>query len=264
MPKERQNTSVARILLGSVVFYLIFIIIEFLIFWAYAYALANGAVMALPNSILTAVISLLLILYMYGFLGLWLHEMGAGANGSGGSRNPILRVLGSILGFIGFFLRPFPIMAYGANKKKYLYFTVAIPLAALAVAAIVLGAIGYRIPVDIQGSWSAFFYLSAANALLNVLCLFTIKKCPNCKCVMSKFDYDYVSLKEQAYTKQRSERVGTIDFGEYGTAGVYENYNVQHVGTRVTYAKTYECLHCGTKRQGRTHSFNERASDDFS
>lgn len=91
---QPQNPSAVRVILGSIVFYLIFLIIELMIYGTYSYMLANSADDAAPAWIIVAILSLLLILNMYGFLGFWLLEYGD-PSGSGGSRSSILRLLGN-------------------------------------------------------------------------------------------------------------------------------------------------------------------------
>lgn len=263
--KKSGNGSIGRIILGTLLIYLIFAIVEILFFWAFSISVAGKSDAAI-NWAITVIISLLLLSYSYGFLGVWLIEFGAGASGAGGARNPVKRVLGSVFGSIGFILRPFPIMAYGANKKKYLYYTAIIPLVLFGIVSLFIGIFSPNLiefSREYVGNWSTIYYLTTAVAFLNALLVLSIKKCPKCKCVMSDIDYETVSFNKENYTRERSRQVGTVSYGNGQSADVYEHYNAQYEGYRSTYAKTYTCLNCGTQKQGRKFAVSERDINDI-
>lgn len=264
--KKGGHGSVGRIILGTFFIYFVFMIIEGLFFWAYEYSITeadNNNV--LPNWIITVLVSVLLFLYNYGLFGFWFMDFGANTNQGGGARNPIKRIFGLIFGTIGFVLRPYPIMIYGANKKKYLYFTAVIPLAVIGAALIFIGLFApnlIQFYQEMQGDWSTFYYISAAVAFVNALLVLSIKKCPKCNCVMTDIDYDTLGYQQEDYTREMSRQVGSISYGDGTSASVYQHYDEQFEGYRETYAKTYTCLNCGTKKQGKKKSVSLRASND--
>lgn len=256
MEKEKQKGGAGKAFLGIFLIYVIYVVSS---------AIVGGLVADLENHgseivstlVISSLIIAILLLYEYGILGMWLAEFGD--YGTGGSRSPALRGIGKVFGTIGFFLRPFPIIVYGANKKKYLYFTVVIPLLIFGIVCVLFGMRASNILFfQTRETFSSYLYFLAATAWANALLVLTIKKCPNCKCVMSEIDYDYLSIQQEQYTRDHSEELGSVKLENGESATVYGTYRQQYTGNHLTYAKTYTCLNCGTRKQGAKFSVSER------
>lgn len=255
MNQTKVKGSWFRAVLGIFIAYLIFALIGLFSFLIqYCILLASSE--AILAWILFPVINIILLLYSYGWLGVWLISMEE-------SRSAVLRIIGKVFGVIGFFLRPYPLMAFGANKKQYFVLFVALPFAGIGIASIILGATGTQILPLPDGNWSAAYITFGVFALLNSLFAFLTKKCPNCGCLMGKIDYDYLSSNRETYTRQYSRTVGSVSDGDGNSVDINALYDVEHEGRSTTQVKTFTCSNCGTKRQGRTMTIHEMSTDDI-
>ncbi len=252
--------SLRRALAGILVAYAIYIVICLLMFWAYAEQI-NGGKNIVPNWIVTVLICLILFLFSYGWLGLWQMDLME-------ARNVVIRVIGKVCAYIGFIFRPYPLLVFGPNKKKYFVMFVSLPLAIVGIVFIILGVLGVKInllnfsPEKTAGSPSVLFYILGAVSLINALLGLLTKKCPHCGCLMGKIESDYLDISTEYYNKEYSKNVGYITDGKGNNVDVYQKYDVQHKGSKTTYAKTFTCMRCGTKRQGRAYSVHEMDLDD--
>lgn len=254
---EKSKASVFRIILGTLVSYMIFALVGFFIFLAQGKSV-TGSPDAVLAWILFPLLSVLILLYSYGWLGMWLSEMEW-------ERNALFRIIGKIFGGLGFLLHPFPLMAFGANKKFLFNLLVALPLAVIGIVLIIFGMVGvniFTLPVELSGNWSAFYYVLGIFALLNALFAFLAKKCPQCGCLMSKIGYDTLSYESEFYTQQYSRKVGSIT-DQYGnSADVNELYDIAREGHANKVAKTFTCKRCGTKKQGKARTIHTMSASD--
>lgn len=248
------KTSWGRVILGALVAYIVFFLIGFLLFLAQNFSITRPDEATLAW-ILFPLLGFIVLMYSYGVLGLWLFEFEA-------ARNVIVRWAGKILAIVGFFLRPFPIKVFGANKKYLFNLFIVLPLVILGIVCIVLGATGTSI-FSTDGDWTTFYYVLGSFAIFNALLALRLKKCPNCGCLMTEIDYATLSYSKEVYTKQYSRNVGYISDGKGNTADVHEIYNVNHEGHANKVAKTFTCKNCGAKRQGRGHTVHEMSTDDY-
>lgn len=258
---EKKRIGKWRIALGTFVTLLVFCLAAFLIFWAYVVSLTENGT-AIPNWILTFVIIVILYLYMYGILGAWLNELSS-------SPKKFIKIIGNVLGYIGIILRPFPIIAYGSNKKSTLLLTAGLPLLIIGITSIILGVafpeVCNLIPLPDgakSGTWELLFIIIGILALVNTLFVLSVKKCPNCKCVMCEIDFKLTGSKTESYSRDFSEQIGYISDGNGHSADVYQNYSVGYEGNRVTHTKTYTCHNCGTQVNGKSFSVLQADNDD--
>lgn len=252
-----KKTSWFRVILGTLVAYAVNILIGFLIFMAQGWGIVNASE-AILAWIFFPLLSIILLLYNYGWLGMWLIEMED-------SRSAILRIIGKTLGALGYILHPYPLWAFGANKKYLFNIFVTFPLAAFGIVLIILGAVGTNVlplPAELSGDWSSFYYIYGVFTLFNALFAFLTKKCPNCGCLMSKISYETKSYGAETYTQQYSRKIGSVS-DQYGnTADVNELYDVEREGHANTVVKTFTCKNCGSLRQGRATTIHTMSMDD--
>lgn len=260
MKKEKTNCgkgSFSRAFAGILIAYIIYFVACFLLIWAYAVDM-RGEKNAVINWIVSALLVLIIFLYTYGWLGFWQVEMME-------SRNIIVRIFGKICGYIGFVLRPYPLLAFGPNKKKIFVFFVSLPIAVFGGVFIVLGATKAQIlpvPANWKEGWSIFYFILGGVSLFNALQGLLTKKCPNCGCLMSKIDYDFLDYSSEKYSREYSQNVGYVTDGKGNSVDVYQNYSVEHSGSVSKQAKTFTCPRCGTQKQGRAFVIHEMSLDD--
>lgn len=255
---SKKKTSWGRVILGTFVAYSVFALIGFFMFMANGWGIVNPGESILAW-FLFPLLSLVALLYAYGWIGHWLAEME-------GERNFLFRWIGKIFGGLGYLLWSFPLMAFGANKKYLFVLLVALPLTVLGVVSIIFGIVGvnvFSLPLELKGNWSPFYYALGVFALLNALFVLFTKKCPNCGCLMSKIGYDSLSFETDIYTREYSRTIGTISDGKGNYADVNEVYDVAHEGYANTVAKTFTCKNCNTKKQGRAHTIHTMSYDDL-
>lgn len=251
--------SFGRALAGILVAYAIYAVVCLLFFWAYSEQI-SGNKDAVPNWIVTVLLCLILFLYSYGWLGFWQANLME-------ARNIVVRIVGKICAYIGFIFRPYPLLAFGPNKKKYFTLFVSLPLAILGIVFIVMAVLGVKIDLPVSseqatGNSSVLFYILGAVSLINALLALLTKKCPNCGCLMGKIDSEYLDSSTEYYNREYSQNIGYVSDGKGNTVDVYQNYDVQHKGSKNTYAKTFTCMRCGTKKQGRAYTVHEMDLDD--
>lgn len=191
------------------------------------------------------IVLIILYLFLFGKLGWWLLDFDVL-----GAINPFLLYFGKICGYIGFFIRPFPILLYGANKKWILNVFIVIPIAIIILLSIL-------IVFDILPSFNmdnAYYKVDAIKtaviSIVYALFMLGIKKCPACKCVMSEIDFDSVEFNKTKYYQSASENIGYIKDADGNTADVYRNVIYEHDGVQNKFATAYTCKKCGTVKYG--------------
>lgn len=218
------------------------IIVAWLIF-----ALEAGILFALSfrGTIVGMVVGIILLfiisLFIHGVLGFWMIDPMQFAV------NKFIRVIFTVIGYIGFFVRPFILMAYGSHKKSILMFCTTLPLAVLSLGIII---INYMLGIG------TFLYFIAIIELINCFFLLLIKKCPKCKCVMCKIDTDE-NFSDEKYYENRSYEVGSVYHDDGSSSKVYAHVKYEKEGKRTTYAKTFTCKNCGTVKTGIKYSVLE-------
>lgn len=192
------------------------------------------------------IILLILFLFLFGVLGWWLLEFDIL-----GAINPLLLFFGKICGYVGFFIRPFPILLYGANKKWILNVCILIPM---AIVCLLCALISFNILPSFNVGYINFNKICALKtAIVSIifsLFVLGIKKCPACKCIMSKIEFDSVDFSKTKYYTSRSENIGYMRDTNGNTVDVYQNVINEHNGMRNKFAKTYTCKNCGSVKYG--------------
>lgn len=236
-----------RAILGILIAYIFFAITGGLMFAAWRLQM-------IATWVGLSVVSLIVLIYAYGWLGHCLTNMDK-------ERNVILRIIGKLFGGIGLFIWPFPLMAYGKNKKSIFLYSFSVPLTLFGIVAIILGALRIQIlqlPADLSG----FYIAVGVVAIVNALFALSTKKCPRCGCLMGKIDYDTLSFEEEAYSREYSRKAGYVSDGNGNTYDVYEKYDAIHMGYADTCAKTFTCPNCGLKKQKRARTIHSMSNDD--
>lgn len=253
--KKPQKPSIVRAILGAVVSWAFFAICAFLMLWAYVIGLTDNSTV-IPNWILTVVLVLLIYLFVYGVLGSWLSDMAL-------AKNKLVRIVGNIFGFIGLILRPYVLKAFGANKKWLFLLLTGLPILIIGILGLVEFTTGsilsfVELPKKAHGTMSRYGLCIMILAIVHCLFVLTVKKCPNCKCIMTEIDTDERGYQSEIYTRDFSERIGLVD----GT-DVNLIYQREFEGDRETISKIYRCRNCGCERVGKGVSFLKKAPDDF-
>ena len=123
MEEHENKSSVCRMLFGILVNWFVLALLAGIPALILEFSDSYGGV------IIVSIIDLVLYLYLYGILGAWLDELSY-------SISSVTSKIGSVFGIIGMFLRPFPILAYGNNKKYILVLTTTLPMIALGIVFI--------------------------------------------------------------------------------------------------------------------------------
>ncbi len=265
MKKEtKEKTKVKgcwwRAVLGILIAYLVFAVTCALMFAAWEYDMGGLITESVVTWIIFTLLSIIVLLYCYGWLGHWLADM------ERERRSKFVRIIGKVLGGIGYLLFPYPLMVYGPNKKSIFMLVFALPLVVFGIVAIILGAIGTQIlqtPSNWSGDWSGYYIIVGVLALLNALFAFLTKKCPKCGCLMSKISYETLSFDSEIYTRQYSREIGSVSYGNGESATVYGLYDAEHEGYVKTSAKTFTCKNCGTIKQKRARTHHYMSHDDL-
>lgn len=227
-----------------------------LLFWILWFATAALAAFA---GVVGVIIDVILYLFLFGIVGAWMLGFLVM-----GVVNPVVKFFAGLFGGIGFFIRPYAIMLYGSHKKWILNVFVAIPTFIIAVLCFVAAAllpafVAAQMPEaaentnKVVGMWSTMIFVCVGivSLIYGVLVLL-IKKCPECKCVMSKIELETdvnVSKKTKYYTKGQ-ENVGTLSDGRGNSVDVYANVTYEHDGYDDCEVKTYTCDNCGNTEYG--------------
>ncbi len=227
-----------------------------LLFWILWFA---TAALAAFTGVVGVIIDVFLYLFLFGIVGEWMLDFVVLE-----VVNPVAKFFCNFFGYIGFFIRPYAIMLYGSHKKWILNVFVAIPMfiiAALCFAAVALlpAIVAAQIPEEVEstnrviGMWSTMILVcvGVVSLIYGVLVLL-IKKCPECKCVMSKIELhtNYSAAKKTTYYTKGQENVGTLSDGRGNSVDVYANVTYEHDGYENDHVKTYTCDNCGNTEYG--------------
>lgn len=188
--------------------------------------------------IICSIVDFILYLYLYGILGGWLDDLFF-------STSSIISKIGDILGMIGFIIKPFPIIAYGNNKKYILNIFTALPMSILGTIFILSAAV---FPIFEMSLISHYF--AAALCFISALLILKIKKCKNCGRVLTEIDSEKTSTEKIKYYTKHSQKVGYVSDGNGNSSDINMYYLREHDGNHNVNVKTFSCNHCGTKRYG--------------
>lgn len=182
--------------------------------------------------ILSMAFQIILYLFLFGVVGFWLLSLDIL-----GAINPILLFFSKIIGYVGFFIRPFPILLYGGNKKWVLN------------VLVIFGVIpGFQIGDKQFGKVNAI--LTIFISLIYILFVLGIKKCPKCKCVMSEIDFDSVDISKTKYYRNEEEKVAQVKDSDGNKIDVCRNVTYEYDGIQNKFAKSCTCKRCGIVKYG--------------
>lgn len=229
---KTSDYHIVQMILGILVNWLI------LALFASAPVLAIELAHSLGATIFLSVLIFILYLYLYGILGFWISDLIF-------SVNRVISKIGDILGIIGFVIRPFPILAYGNNKKSILLLSTTIPMTVLGVLFI-LSACVFHI-FDLQ--YISQIYIGVL-CLVNALFILNIKKCKKCGRIITNIDTSIESTEKIEYYTKQSRKIGKITDKYGNSADVDMYYYKAHDGSHDVNVKTFTCDNCGTIRYG--------------
>lgn len=181
-------------------------------------------------------------LFLFGVLGDWLLTLDIY-----GAINPILLIFGKIFGYIGFILRPYPILIYGANKKWGLNVFLIVPI--LLICLLCIFALIGIIP-DLNFGNEGAIKIIIISLIFVLFTFFGVKKCPDCKCVMSDIDFESIEFGKTKYYQKENENIGYLKDSNGDKVDVYCNVEYERDGMQNKFAKIYTCKKCGAVKYG--------------